>query len=152
MPNIILRGRWCDIIVVNVDTPTEDKIGGVQDSFYEALVRVFGKFPKYHMTVLLGNFNCKISREDILKAAIVNESLHEISNDNRVRVVNFATCKNLIVKSTMLLHHNSHKFTWTSPDGKTHNQIECILIRGCNQVYFMSDRSGQQTVTPLSGR
>jgi hypothetical protein len=44
------------------------------------------------------------------------------------RVVNSATSKNLIVKSMMFLHHNIHKFTWTSPDGKTHNQIDHIFI------------------------
>jgi hypothetical protein len=47
---------------------------------------------------------------------------------NGVRVVNFATSKNLTVKSTMFPHRNIHKFTWTSPDGKTHNQIDYILI------------------------
>jgi hypothetical protein len=35
---------------------------------------------------------------------------------------------NLIVKSTMFLHRNIHKFTWTSSEGKTHNQIDNILI------------------------
>jgi hypothetical protein len=43
---------------------------------------------------------------------------------NGVRVVNFATSKNLTVKSTMFPHRNIHKFTWTSPDGWTHNQID----------------------------
>jgi hypothetical protein len=28
----------------------------------------------------------------------------------------------------MFAHHNFHKFIWTSPDGKTHNQIDHILI------------------------
>jgi hypothetical protein len=45
-----------------------------------------------------------------------------------VRIVNFATSKNLVVKSTMFHHQNIHKYTWTSPDGQTHNQIDHILI------------------------
>jgi hypothetical protein len=46
------------------------------------------------MTILL-DFNAKVGREDIFKPEIWNESLYEISNDNGVRVVNFATSKNL---------------------------------------------------------
>jgi hypothetical protein len=30
---IILRGRWCHIIVLNVHDPTEDKTDDVKDSF-----------------------------------------------------------------------------------------------------------------------
>ena len=28
----------------------------------------------------------------------------------------------------MFLHRNIHKYTWTSPDGKTHNQMDHILV------------------------
>jgi hypothetical protein len=35
MAYVILRGRWCDIIVLNVRAPTEDKIYYVKDSFYK---------------------------------------------------------------------------------------------------------------------
>jgi hypothetical protein len=80
------------------------------------------------MTILLGDLNAIVGREDIFKLTIGNESLHEISNDNGVRVVNFAITKNLIVKSTMFPHRNIHKYTWTSPNGNTHNQIDHILI------------------------
>jgi hypothetical protein len=90
--------------------------------------KVFDKFPNYHMKILLGDFNAKVGREDIFKPTIGNVSLHEINNDNGVRVVDFATSKNVIVKSTMFPHHNIHKFTWTSPDEKTHKQIDHILI------------------------
>jgi hypothetical protein len=55
---------------------------------------------------LLEDLNAKVGREDIFKPTIGNESLHEISNDNGVRVVNFATSKNLIIKSTMFPHRN----------------------------------------------
>jgi hypothetical protein len=63
---------------------------------------VFDKFPKYHLK--LGDFNAKVGREDIFNPTIGNESFHEISNDNGVGVVHFATSKNLTVKSTMLPH------------------------------------------------
>jgi hypothetical protein len=60
------------------------------------------------MKSLLGDFNAKVGREDIFKPTIGNESLHGISNGNEVRVVNFATSKNLIVKSTTFPHRNIH--------------------------------------------
>jgi hypothetical protein len=100
----------------------------MKDRFYTELEHVFDKFPKYHMKILLGDFNAKVGREDIFKPTTGNDSLHEISNDNTVRVANFATLKNLIVKSTMFPHLNIHKCTCTSPDGKTHNQTDHILI------------------------
>jgi hypothetical protein len=75
------------------------------------------------MKILLGDFNAKVGSEDLFKPTIGNEILHEISNDNGVGLVNFATSKNLRVKSTMFPHRNICKYTWTSPDGKTHNQI-----------------------------
>jgi hypothetical protein len=51
-----------------------------------------------------GDFNAKVGREDILKPTIGNESLHEISNDNGVRLVNFATSKNYRVESTVSIN------------------------------------------------
>jgi hypothetical protein len=111
-----------------VHAPTEDKYDDIKDSFYEELEQVFEQFLRYHMKILLGDFNAKVGRQDIFKPVIGNESLHEASNDNGVRVVNFATSKYLIVKSTTFPHRSIHKNTWTSPDGVTHNQIDHVLI------------------------
>jgi len=41
---IVLKVRWCNIIALNVQAPTEKKI-----NFYEELEQVFDHFPKYHM-------------------------------------------------------------------------------------------------------
>jgi hypothetical protein len=108
MSYIILRGSWFHTIVLIVHAPTEDKIDDVKDSFYEELEHIFDKFPKYHMNILLRDFNAKVGREDIFKTAIRNEGLHEISSDNGV---NFSTSKNLIFKTTMFPHRNIHKYT-----------------------------------------
>jgi hypothetical protein len=40
----------------------------------------------------------------------------------------FATSKNPTVKSMMFSLCNIHKYTWTSPDGNIHNQIDHILV------------------------
>jgi hypothetical protein len=128
MSYIILKGCWCDILVLNVHAPTEDKDDDIKDSFYEELQQVFDQFPRYHMKILLGDFNAKVGRKDIFKPIIGNESLHQASNNNGVRVVNFATSKNLNVKSTTFPHRDIHKHTWNSPDDITHNQIDHVLI------------------------
>jgi hypothetical protein len=44
MSYIVLRGRWCNIIVLNVHVPCEDKGDDVKESFYEELWRVLISF------------------------------------------------------------------------------------------------------------
>ena len=56
------------------------------------------------MNILLGDFNANGGRENIFKPTTGNESLHQDSNDNNARIVNLATSKNLVLKSTMFPH------------------------------------------------
>ncbi|PNF35277.1 hypothetical protein B7P43_G04807 [Cryptotermes secundus] len=118
---------------MNVHSPTEDKIDDIKDGLYEELEHVFDKFPKYPMKSLLGDFNDKVGREDIFK-------------------VNFATSKNLPVKSTMFPHCNIHKFTRTSPDGKIYNQIDHILIYRRRHSSILDVRSFRAAHLPGGGK
>jgi hypothetical protein len=52
-----LGGRWCDIIVLNAHAPIADKCDDKKGSFYEDVESVFDQSPKYHMNILLGDFN-----------------------------------------------------------------------------------------------
>jgi hypothetical protein len=56
MSYIILRGHWFHIIVLNVHAPTEDKIYDVKDSLYEEFERIFDRYPKCYMKILLVDF------------------------------------------------------------------------------------------------
>jgi exonuclease III len=49
---ITLKGRWCDIIVLNVNAPTEDKDDDIKDSFCEELEQVSDQFTRH----LIKNF------------------------------------------------------------------------------------------------
>jgi hypothetical protein len=89
------------------------------------------------MKIMPGDFNAKLGRKDICKTTIENESLPQESTDDGARIVNFATSKNVVVKSTMFQIRNSNTYTCISPGGKTHlefswedMQIDHILIEG----------------------
>jgi hypothetical protein len=51
MSYIVLRGHWCNIIVLNVHAPSEEKSDDSKESFYEELEQFFYHLPKYHMVV-----------------------------------------------------------------------------------------------------
>ena len=38
---MVMRGRWCNIIVLNLHAPSEEKSDDSKDSFYEELEQVF---------------------------------------------------------------------------------------------------------------
>jgi exonuclease III len=123
----IIRGHWCNIIVLNVHAPCEDKSDDVKDCLCEELGRVFDQFPRYDMSIVLGDFSAKVGREDIFKLTIGNERSHEISNDNGVTVVNFATS----IKTWVSKVQCSLIATFINtpgPEGKTHNQVDHIFI------------------------
>jgi hypothetical protein len=44
-----------------------------------------------------------------------------------LRVVNFATSKNIVAKSTMFPRRKIYKHTWTSTEGNTHNHVDHVL-------------------------
>jgi len=73
MSYIVLRGRWCNI-VLNVHAPSEEKSDDSKDSFCEELEHFFffNHFPKYHMKILFRDFNAKVGRENIFKLTVGN--------------------------------------------------------------------------------
>lgn len=49
------------------------------------------------------------------------DSLYEISDDNGQRLIDFASSKNLVIKSTCFTQMRIHKRSWESLDGITFN-------------------------------
>jgi len=120
----MLRGCWCNVIVLNVLAPKE-KSGDPKDSLHEELEWVFNHFPKYHMKIQLVDLNAKLERENVLKLAIRMRVFFRIVMI--MELVNVATSENLVVNSTIFPHRNIYKYTWTSPNGNTHKHIDHIF-------------------------
>ena len=43
--------------------------------------------------------------------------------------MSFWALNNLAIASTMLPHKEIHRYTWTSPNGQCHNQIDRVAVR-----------------------
>ena len=112
MSYIAQRGRWGKIVVLNVHAPSEERSDDSKDGFYEELEQVFDNFPKYHMKILLGDFNAKVGRENIFKPTTGNESLHQDSKDNGVRIVTLPQQKIRLLRAQC-----SHTKTFISTPG-----------------------------------
>ncbi|KAK2716470.1 hypothetical protein QYM36_006823 [Artemia franciscana] len=89
--------------------PTNEADDDVKDSFYETLQAVTKDIPKHDVLCVVGDLNAKI-------------------NENGELLLDFALNNDLVVGGTLFEHKNVHKYTWTSPDGSTQNQIDHFLI------------------------
>jgi hypothetical protein len=131
-----IRGKFFNYTLINAYAPTEEKDIEVKELFYDKLVTVYDEAPSRDIKIILGDLNAKIGREVYYRPTIGKYSLHENSNENGSLVIDFAASRNMVVSSTYFEHKNIHKATWESPDGRTKNQIDHVLIDGrhCSNV------------------
>jgi hypothetical protein len=113
----------------------------IKDSFYQELEKGYDNTPSNDMNMVIRDFNAKIGKEEIYQDTVGRHNLHEKTNDNGQRVIYFAVSKDLVVSSTCFPHRDINKYTWTSPDGTTHNQIDHVLVERRNASNIMDIRT-----------
>ncbi|XP_050516907.1 uncharacterized protein LOC126891692 [Diabrotica virgifera virgifera] len=89
----------------------------------------------------MGDCNAKLGKEDYLREVIGKHSLHDTTNDNGHRLTQFAISNNMIIKSTQFERKDIYKVTWVSNDGRTHNQIDHVLIDARHSSSIINTRS-----------
>ncbi|RNL66056.1 hypothetical protein D7I40_24495, partial [Citrobacter sp. MH181794] len=136
-----IKGRFQNLSIVNAHAPTEDKEELVKDQFYQTLERIYDALPNYDIKMVLGDLNAKVGRETIYKEIVGTHSLHETSNDNGKRFIEFATSKNALISSTSFPRKDIYKATWRSPNGQTNNQIDHVAIEKKGATNIMDVRT-----------
>lgn len=136
-----VRGKFFNITLINAHAPTEDKDDEIKDVFYEKLRETYNKAPSRDIKVVLGDFNAKVGKEPFYRPTIGQHSLHSSSNRNGCRLIDFAVHHNMVVASTYFPHKSIHMATWISPDGRTANQIDHVLIDGRHRNNILDVRS-----------
>uniref|UniRef100_A0A2C9KQI7 Endonuclease/exonuclease/phosphatase domain-containing protein n=1 Tax=Biomphalaria glabrata TaxID=6526 RepID=A0A2C9KQI7_BIOGL len=92
-----LRRKFFNILFINVHTPTEDADDNTKEAFYDGLERIYDEAPKHDIKIVLEYFNAKIGKESAFIPIIGQESLHEETNNNGIRLVDFASGKGIFV-------------------------------------------------------
>ena len=114
--------------MINVRLLTNEKTEVVKEEFYNLLKQNINQIAYSDIEIILGDFNAKVDKEDIYKPTIGNESLHNETNNNRIKMIQFAISKGFNVRSTPFPHKDIHKETWYSADSRTAKQMDHVLV------------------------
>ena len=127
---IRLRASPFNITIIQAYAPTLNYSDDNVEYFYEELQKVLDKTPKKDILVVQGDWNAKIGEEAFKDwKGTCGHHCNSKSNDRGRRLLEFASYKYLVVASTFGPYKTSRKITWHNPDGKTHNQIDYIIVK-----------------------
>ena len=125
-----IKAKWFNVTLIAVHAPTEVSDEERKDQWYGELQDVLNRVPGHDMLIILGDMNAQVGKElAAFRGAIGNHSLHNESNDNGIRMITMAAEYDLVIGGSLFPHKEKHKGTWLSPDGRTTNQIDHVMVR-----------------------
>ncbi|XP_050535089.1 uncharacterized protein LOC126902107 [Daktulosphaira vitifoliae] len=91
--------------LVNGYAPTEEKGNQIKEKFYSELETIYECIPK----IIMGDFNAKIGKKRVFEPTIGQESLYQVSNDNRIRhLQDLRICGSVVPFSHIREYTNRH--------------------------------------------
>jgi hypothetical protein len=96
--------------MLSIHAPTEEDDDQIKEQFYNSLERVYDTTSNYDMKFVFGDLNA--GKEQYLAPACGMHSLHDETNDNGRKMVDFATGKDLAISGTWYQHKRLHKAMW----------------------------------------
>jgi hypothetical protein len=108
LPNQFVEGiGFFNYSFICVHAPSEEKSEEEKDAFYDDLDEIYDECPKRDIKIIIGDLNAKMGLEEIFKPTLGKDSLHKIPNDNRIRLIDFASTHNMVIGSTMFNHRRN---------------------------------------------
>ena len=117
-----------NITVIQAYAPTADSSEEDVEQFYEDLEKTLEEVPKRDIKVLMGDWNAKIGTDEKGWETVMGRYGHGDRNERGERLLEFAQQHDLYVSNTKFQQKNCRKWTWASPDGRTKNMVDLILI------------------------
>ena len=96
--------------------PHEERPDDEKEAFYAKPEQVYDSCSRRYVEIVIGDMNAQVRREEMFRPVIEPGSLHNVSNDNGQRCINFAASRGMVVRSSFFPRKDIHKATWISPD------------------------------------
>lgn len=106
----------------NADTDETER-----NKFYDDLQRTINKAAKRSVQIVIGDFNAKIGEGPSQLPTVGQYGLGD-RNDAGDDLYKFCVENRLSIANTLFKQHKRLRYTWKSPDGKTRNQIDYIMV------------------------
>ena len=122
------HSKHIKLTIIHVYAPTEDSDEEIKDNFYLRLQDVLDKRNTHDMLIITGDMNAKVGDQNDNYERVMGKHGLGVQNDNGERLCEICDMNELVITGTLFPHKTIHKATWISPDRKTSNQIDHILI------------------------
>ena len=125
-----LRASPFNITIIQVYAPTSSYYDSEVGEFYRELQSLVDQTPKQDILVVQGDWNVKVG-EHVQGdwGEVCGPFCNTDTNDRGLKLLDFATYNNLVLANTLGNHKPSRRWTWHSPDGTYHNQVDYILMK-----------------------
>jgi hypothetical protein len=120
------KGKFFNTTLICVHARTEDKDETEKNSCYDNLDRIYQKVATHDIKIIMGDMNAKAGKVSKVHNVGIH-SLHKVSNDNGIRLIDFTISRNMVKSSVRFPHKDIHKETWISPDGHARNQTDHVM-------------------------
>ena len=113
--------------IIKVYAPTSTSSDEDKEDFYNQLQATKDAIKDQNALIIMGDFNAKVGDEASKHQGLGPHGLGK-RNDSGENLLSFSQANDLMILNAWFEHHLRQKFTWISPDKKTKNQIDYILV------------------------
>nr|KAG5686358.1 hypothetical protein BaRGS_026819 [Batillaria attramentaria] len=123
------ESRFQKVSIIMCYAPTNNADEEEKDLFYAQLQSVINKVPKRDMLILMGDLNAKVGSDNTNREREIGKHGVGDMNENGEHLADFCAFNELTIGGTLFPHRHCHKVTWVSPNHRTENQIDHVIVR-----------------------
>ena len=117
------------ITVIQVYAPNTSDSENFADEFYDLLQVHVNKTPKSDILLIMGDLNAKVGEDNSQWETVMGKYRIGNINGRGEKLLTFCATNDLCLTNTMFKQSKfNRQWTWESPDQRTHNKIDYIII------------------------